>query len=407
MAKAKKPVSPEETAQEAQPVRPVRGYGTLVPEVCGMDSEQMVAYNIAKSFYVTHPEVFNLNAVSAKLNVPAKLIKARLQIMIGQQLLMLVDNPSVMVSGFGLYYWVVKLKKDTPKEARDALTEWFQENDQICTGYMMEAGGEFDYFNGNHMRNLDNLISGVLSEFRYRDCVEWVHLCPVRRLIRESHVNQFDAAKDVGRYFWGEAQLKSLLKAQNKLHEIDFKIIDALNNHEKISDMFDFQVLSKLSGLDAQKMEEGLSYAVEECKCQLPMLYFNYMALGLKMRFFLVDLFPNTYTQRAEQIVDELSEIPDWENIFDFGDSHHNLILSAYEGISDIDVLREKIRSYPEVMEIREALSPRQFRRWTSRLDSQHGYWEESVYTDDLFKDRTKADNYQNVLKTNKEGQAK
>ena len=61
---------------------------------------------------------------------------------------------------------------------------------------MMKEGGDFDYFNGNHMRNFDNLIGGVLDQFRFRRCVEYVHICPVRRLVRESHVNQFDALKD-------------------------------------------------------------------------------------------------------------------------------------------------------------------------------------------------------------------
>ena len=119
-----------------------KGCAFLEPGVVAKDAKEFVAFNIAKSFYQVYPEVFNL--------------------------FMLVSNSYVGIMGFGLYYWVVKLKKDTTKEEREELTKWFQENDQICTGYMMEEGGDFDYFNGNHMRNLDNLIYGVLDKFRPR-----------------------------------------------------------------------------------------------------------------------------------------------------------------------------------------------------------------------------------------------
>ena len=129
--------------------------------------------------------------------------------------IMLVKYSCVGVLGFGLFYWVVKLRKDTTKEEREDLTNWFQSNDQICTGYMMEEGGDFDYFNGNHMRNFDNLIGGVLDQFRFRRCVEYVHICPVRRLVRESHVNQFDALKDFRKYFFNEEAINKLTKIQN------------------------------------------------------------------------------------------------------------------------------------------------------------------------------------------------
>ena len=170
--------------------------------------------------------------------------------------IMLVKYSCVGVLGFGLFYWVVKLRKDTTKEEREDLTNWFQSNDQICTGYMMEEGGDFDYFNGNHMRNFDNLIGGVLDQFRFRRCVEYVHICPVRRLVRESHVNQFDALKDFRKYFFNEEAINKLTKIQNKMDKDDLKIIDAINNCESIKDMFDYDVLTKLSGLNTNKITD-------------------------------------------------------------------------------------------------------------------------------------------------------
>lgn len=119
---------------------------------------------------------------------------------------------------------------------------------------MMEEGGDFDYFNGNHMRNFDNLIGGVLDQFRFRRCVEYVHICPVRRLVRESHVNQFDGLKDFRKYFFNEEAINKLTKIQNKMDKDDFKIIDVINNCESIKDMFDYDVLAKLSGLNTNKI---------------------------------------------------------------------------------------------------------------------------------------------------------
>ena len=38
---------------------------------------------------------------------------------------------------------------------------------------------------------------------------------------------------------------------------------------------------------------------------------------------------------------------------------------------------------YAEIEEILEADSPRQFRRWTARLDANKDMWEECIFTDD------------------------
>lgn len=367
-----------------------KGYGFFEPGVVATDSKDFVAYNIAKSFYQVYPEVFNIPYVAKKTGLKEDDIKKRLKKMYEKNQIMLVFNPCVSIMGWGLYYWVVKLKKNTSKEQRGKLTAWFQENDQICTGYCMEEGGDFDYYNGNHMRNIDNLVCGVLDKFRNEDFIEYVHITPIRRCVRESHVNQFDSKEDYRRYFWSEEQMKKVLKIQKKMDKADFAIIDALNNTKSIGDMFDYEVLAKLSGLDAKEMKEDLCRVVDKEKSMLPMIYFNYMALDLKMHFFLVRFFANTPTYRSEQIVDELTTLPDFENIFDFGDAQHNVILSAYEDITDLEKIRKKILSYGEVSEVLEATSKRQFRRWTCRLDGQNGLWEECVFTDDILQDRTR-----------------
>lgn len=367
----------------------VKGYSFFEPGVVSTDHKFYSAFNVAKSFYQIYPEVFNLPYIAAAVGLKQEDVKARLKKMYDNRQIMLVKNSCVDVLGFGLYYWIVKLKEGLGEEQRQEFVDWMQNNDQICTGYAMDAGGDFDFFNGNHMRNLDNLLGGVLDKFRFRDEVAYVHICPVRRLVRESHVNQFDAKENFRKYFWSAEQKQKLLALQTAMDSYDLAIIEAINNTESVADMFDYDVLAKLSGLDAEEMKKDFVYLVEQTKSVIPMVYFNYRALGLKMHFYLVSMFQNTPTWRSEQICDELSLMPEFANIFDFADAHHNLMLSCYEEITDLDKIKAKLQSYGEIGEILEASSSRQLRRWTCRLDDENGLWEECVFTDDVLQDRT------------------
>ncbi len=366
-----------------------KGLAFLEPGVIASDAKEFVAFNIAKSFYQVYPEVFDLEYVSKKTGLSKEDVKIRIKKMYEDKHIMLVKNSCVNIMGFGLYYWVVKLKKDTTKEERAELTDWFQNNDQICTGYMMEEGGDFDYFNGNHMRNFDNLVSGVLEKFKFRRCIEFVHIVPVRRLIRESSVNQFDAKNDFRHYFFNEKLAKKIAKLNRGMDEKDFAIIEALNNTKSIGDLFDYNVLAELSGLNAEEMKNDLIKAVDNDKGVIPMIYFNYKSLNLKQRFYLVSLFENTQTWRSEEIADELAKEDYFVNFFDFSDAHHNFMLSVYEEGNDLEAIKNKLLSYGEVKEVLEASSPRQFRRWTCRLDEENGLYEECVFTDDVLLDRT------------------
>ena len=367
----------------------VKGYSFFEPGVVSTDHKFYSAFNVAKSFYQIYPEVFNLPYIAAAVGLKQEDVKARLKKMYDNRQIILVKNSCVGVLGFGLYYWIVKLKEGLGEEQRQEFVDWMQNNDQICTGYAMDAGGDFDFFNGNHMRNLDNLLGGVLDKFRFRDEVAYVHICPVRRLVRESHVNQFDAKENFRKYFWSAEQKQKLLALQTAMDSYDLAIIEAINNTESVADMFDYDVLAKLSGLDAEEMKKDFVYLVEQTKSVIPMVYFNYRALGLKMHFYLVSMFQNTPTWRSEQICDELSLMPEFANIFDFADAHHNLMLSCYEEITDLDKIKAKLQSYGEIGEILEASSSRQLRRWTCRLDDENGLWEECVFTDDVLQDRT------------------
>ena len=188
---------------------------------------------------------------------------------------------------------------------------------------------------------------------------------------------------------WGGEQLKEVLKVQDQMDAADFAIVDAINNCESVGDMLDYDVLARLSGLDAQQMKSDFVEICDKRRFIVPMIYINFMKLGLTMKAFLVRLFQNVPSYRKAQIADELSDIPEFNNVWEFTDSFYDMMLTAYNGITDIDELRRKLDGYGEIEEIKEADMTRQFRRWVARLDDQNGFWEECVFTDDFLQDRT------------------
>lgn len=365
-----------------------RGVGFLEPGTVPLDDPAMSAYNIAKSAYQIRPDVFNMAWLSKAVGLKKEEIIKRLHRLYDEHLYMLVMNPATQAYGWGLYYWLVKLRQGTSEQAKVRLADWYQNKDDICTGY--QCHGDFDYFNGNHMRVLDNLLADVIEPWKNNPEVEFVHLCPVRRDIRESHINMWDAPADAYReVVWGKGQLEKLAKIQNKVDLTDLKIIQALNAKKPVEDLFDFNVLAEISGLDPQELMGGIKEIVEKKRILVPVFFLNFMKLGLTNHVFVIRLFQTTPCYRKAEIADELSQVPEFNTVLEFSDSFYDMTVWAYNEISEIESLRDRISSYSEVEDIKEADITRQFRRWVCRLDDQNGYWEECVFTDDFLQDRT------------------
>lgn len=244
-------------------------------------------------------------------------------------------NPATQVYGWGLYYWLVKLKQNTTKEEKQKLSDWFQNKDDICTGYVCD--GDFDYCNGNHMRVLDNLLADVIGPWKNNPEVEFVHLCPIRRDIRESHVNMWDACGDGYReVVWGKGEMEKLAKVQDKMDLTDLKILQALNTKRPMEDFFDFKVLKDISGLDPDEMLAGIKEVVEQKRIIVPMFYFNFMKLGLTNHMFVIRLFQTIPDYRKAEIADELSRIGEFNTVFEFSDSFYDISVWAYNETTDI-----------------------------------------------------------------------
>ena len=369
---------------------PPLGYGFAEPGTYGLDATEVAAYNVAKSFYQNYPEVWNIDYIAKETKLKKDDIKKRLKRMYDERLIMFVMNPNVGVYGWGLYYWVVKLKEGTDPAVKAEFSKWYQNKDDICTGY--ETEGDFDYFNGNHMRVLDNLLADVIQPWKDHPAVDYVHLCPIRGDVRESLVNQWHVPEDQYRKFvFGEEQLKKFFKVQKKIDKNDFAIIKAINGTKSVGDMFDFDVLEKLSGLDGKQMKKDIIECVDVRKFMLPMIYINYRKLGISMQMYLVRMFQNVPSYRKAEIVNEFAGMDEFVDIFQFGDSFYDCLLTVYAEINDVDAIRSKLENYAEIEEVWTAVSKRQFRRWVARLDDENGYWEECVMTDDFLQNRLEA----------------
>ena len=366
---------------------PPLGYGFAEPGTYGLDATEVAAYNVAKSFYQNYPEVWNIDYIAKETKLKKDDIKKRLKRMYDERLIMFVMNPNVGVYGWGLYYWIVKLKEGTDPAVKAEFSKWYQNKDDICTGY--ETEGDFDYFNGNHMRVLDNLLADVIQPWKDHPAVDYVHLCPIRGDVRESLVNQWHVPEDQYRKFvFGEEQLKKFFKVQKKIDKNDFAIIKAINGTKSVGDMFDFDVLEKLSGLDGKQMKKDIIECVDVRKFMLPMIYINYRKLGISMQMYLVRMFQNVPSYRKAEIVNEFAGMDEFVDIFQFGDSFYDCLLTVYAEVNDVDAIRSKLENYAEIEEVWTAVSKRQFRRWVARLDDENGYWEECVMTDDFLQNR-------------------
>lgn len=364
-----------------------RGNGFTEPGILALDAPDMAAYNVTKGFYQTNPEVLNLDWVAQRVGIPKDEVARRIQRMYDERLIMYTANSAVQVYGFGLYYWFVKMRDDAPAEAKQSLSNWFQEKDEICTGYRCQ--GDFDFFNGTHMRVLDNLLYDVIEPWRSNPEVEWVHLAPIRRDIREANVNLWDAPDDAFREcLWAEGQLEKLAGIQDVMDLTDLRIVEALNEKRPVEDYYDFKVLAQLSGLDAKEMREGIKDIVERKRMVHTVFHLDFTKLGITNHLFVVRLFQTTPSFLKAQITDQFARMPEYNYVLELSDSFYDIVLGAWNGITDIDTLRQQLNGLAEVEDISEADVDWQFRRWVCRLDDQNDYWEVSIFTDDFLQNR-------------------
>lgn len=131
----------------------------------------------------------------------------------------------------------------------------------------METEGFSDFFNGNHMRVLDNLLADVIGPWRNNPEVEYV-LCLSAEISGKSNVNMFDAPGDGYREFiFPEEQLDKLSEIQDQLDRDDLRIISALNKKRPVEKsslistylpMFPDWILSSLKQISRESSKKSV-----------------------------------------------------------------------------------------------------------------------------------------------------
>ena len=340
-------------------------------------------YNIAKSAYQTRTNVFNLAYLAKTVGKNQEEVERRLKKMIDEHTIMLVQDPNCYVTGWGIYAFFLKLRDGFTAEEKEEVVNHIQNSDEFCTTSV--AKGDFDFFGANHIGVLDYMVNTIMKPLEAFPQVATSNICPVARYVREEKVAGWRAPKGTTReFFMTDEEIARLRKVQNHWDETDIKIFCALNKKKPVEDLFNFSALGEFSGLNGEELKKNMKSYVEEFPIFIPMIWPNWMKLGLTKHFFVVRLYRQLPTEDKCAIVDKLAENPAWELLWQFTQSPYDIIMSVYNELDDVDVLRVGIRAIQGVEEIKEFDVYRATRRWACRLDEQAGYWENCVMTNDI-----------------------
>ncbi|MFW6196287.1 MAG: AsnC family transcriptional regulator [Thermoplasmatota archaeon] len=340
-------------------------------------------YNISKSAYQNRPDIFNLEWLSKETGIEEDEVEERIQRMIDKHLIMLVQNPNTYAMGWAIYYWLVDLKDNATEDQKQEVLDHIQNED--CTCSAMVGEGDFDFYGGNHVGNLDFLRNVIIKPIEDYPQVKDVYITPVARYLREEKVAQWRAPEGTTRKFYiSEEEKEKLAEVQDYMDEKDVEIFCALNKKRPVEDMFDFDVMEEISGIDASELQKNLKEYVEEKPLMIPLVCLNWRKLGLTKRYFVIRMYRMLPTEQKFAVADSLSEYPEWETLWQFTQTPYDFICSAYNELTDVDELRDKLMDIEGIEEIREFDVYRATRRWTCRLDEENDFWEECVMTTDV-----------------------
>ena len=104
---------------------------------------QKLQHTMSRSHFIKSIRKFGISIILKRTGIKPDDIKDRLKRMYDEHLIMFVMNPNVGVYGWGLYYWVVKLKDGTDPKVKAEFAKWYQNKDDICTGYLAEGDFRF------------------------------------------------------------------------------------------------------------------------------------------------------------------------------------------------------------------------------------------------------------------------
>lgn len=342
-----------------------RGYKSLDPDVFELCFKNRTTMKINGRLvrYGTAADIFNLSYISRKVGISEKEVRSRLQRLFDEHLALFVTDAPVEAMGLGLYYMTVKLK-DGDKAKKEELFKKFLEDDHFCTGY--ETEGDFDFYLGYHISSFDKLKELIYD--KYIDKETEANLLPVQRLLRQGGVNHWDLPASLwGEYVFDDVYYEKISKIQNKLDDIDLKIVKTINKKKPVDEYFNVNFFNFPEDVAKKALND-----LYDGRTFISVLFLNWMKLNYNPYFLLVKLKPATLTERKIEIADKLAERSDLMTIIQHNDSYFDLSIMAYEGIAKIDEIKDVLSSLKEVDEIKEARCMKQTRMWTHRLDDEN-----------------------------------
>lgn len=350
-----------------------RGYSFRLPENIAEWSKVKVQLLIATiQFSGAEHELLNKDTVAKDLNLGIEEVNKRIKRMYDDHIMLVPTDAALQTVGFGLFYMVVKLKKGTSAERKQEISDMIRDNDYACTSY--ETEGDYDFFLGAHINTIDNLNKVILRNLYALSELEELTLLPVQRMLRQERINHWDM-KNI---FWREmafieGEFDKLSKIQDELDDTDLKIIQSLTKKRDITEYINVGFLSK-----KKEAGEKLLRILDEKRLFVTPAFFNWMKLNYQPYFFVIKFSDKVTIDKKMELADSLVEnYPEFNIVLQIGDTYYDLFMGVYKGLSNINLIREKLKSIDEIKEIKEMVAKKQHRIWTIKLDEKH--WGESV----------------------------
>ena len=350
-----------------------RGYSFRLPANIVEWSKVKVQLLIGTiQFAGANPDLINKETIAKDLNLEIDEVTKRINKMYSDHLLLLPTDAALQTIGFGLFYMMVKLKKNVSPERKHEISTMIRDNDYICTSF--ETKGDYDFFLGAHIISIDNLYKNVLKSLYDLSELEELTLLPVQRMLRQERINHWDMKND----FWRETaiidgEFEKLEKIQKVLDKTDLQIIQSMMKKKDITEYLNVGFLSK-----KRESGEKLLHVLDEKRLFVCPVFLNWMKLNYQPYFFAVKFNDKMDSDRKMVLADELVEnYPEFNIALQVSDTSYDLFLGTYKGLSDIKDVKKILQSVDEIVKVSEMVATKQHRMWTVKMEEKN--WGECV----------------------------
>lgn len=313
---------------------------------------------------------FDLNWLSSETGLSKEAVSNSLQKMLNEKYLGLRMSLSPGRSTWFPYYVVyapVKLKPGTPESVKEELGQKIRDEMFFCTSY--ELKGDFDFWIGWHNESWETTKERALDPYLENDAwpIENYIIQPISAQIRHGGTNTGEAAGDKAYTFSFPDHFDNLPSVTGgKLNSDDVAVIKALN--EKNLNEFDWGTIAKYSPKTESELKDLLEGLRESTSLIGPFWAINEEKLGITSHWFFVQVNPLATCDKMCEYLDKVQDINDLHLIYYHHDSITAFTLAAWEGLADINEIRNQLKAIfgDDLINIYEAEQIQQYRWWTT-----------------------------------------